>query len=98
VSTTVISVVPLQNCIDLRNSELGSHGGACAISSEVGNEVIRVQLEGVTEVTEGEEREPMTSSLIRTDPGVGFMSAECLAYFMTTQNCLSLYQSVLLKQ
>jgi hypothetical protein len=38
-----------------------------ATSSNVGNEVIRVQVEGVTEVTEGENREPITSPL--TDPG-----------------------------
>jgi hypothetical protein len=45
----------------------------CATSSEVGNEVVCVQLDGVMEVTEGEDREPMTSPLIRTDPGMGFM-------------------------
>jgi hypothetical protein len=64
----------------------------CATSSEV----IRVQVEGITEVTEGEDREPMTSAL--TDPGVGFMSVDCLACFMGIQNCLSLYQSVVVKQ
>jgi hypothetical protein len=45
----------------------------CATSSEVGNEVILVQIDGVTDVTEGEDHEPMTSSLIKTDSGVGFM-------------------------
>ena len=39
--------------------------------SEVGNEVIGVQLEGVTEATEGKDREAMASPL--TDPTVGFM-------------------------
>ena len=66
-------MVLLQNCMDLQSGERGSHGGMCATSSGVGNEVIRVQLEGVTEVKEGEDREPMTSRLIRTDPRVGFM-------------------------
>jgi len=70
VSTTVITVVLLQNSTDLWSGELGSDGGMCA-TFEVGNEVIRVQLDGVMQVTEGEDREPMTSSLIRTDPGVG---------------------------
>jgi hypothetical protein len=83
-------VVLLQNCIDLLNSERGCYSGMCATSSEVGNEVIRVQLDGVTEVTKGEEYEPMTSSLIGTDPGVGFMSVECLACFIGIQNCLSI--------
>jgi hypothetical protein len=45
----------------------------CATPSEVENEVICVKVEGVTEVTEGEDCEAMTSSLIRTDPVVGFM-------------------------
>jgi len=43
----------------------------CATSSEVGIEVIPVGLEGVTGVTEGEDREAMTSPL--THPRVGFM-------------------------
>jgi hypothetical protein len=64
-------VVLLQNCMDLPNSERGCHSGMCATSSGIGIEVIHVQLEGVTEVTEGEDREPMTSPL--TDPRVGFM-------------------------
>jgi len=75
-------VVLLQNCIDLQNSKFGCHNGMCATSSEVGNEVIRVQIGGVTEITEGEDHEPMTSSLIRTEPVVGLMSVECLATFM----------------
>ena len=84
-STTVITVVLLQNCVDLLSGELG----LCATSSEVGNEVIRVQLEGISDVTEEENQEPMTSSLIRTDPGVSVMSVECLACFIGIQNCLS---------
>jgi hypothetical protein len=85
VSTTVITVVLLQNCIDLRSGELG----LCAASSEVGNEVIRVQVEGISDVTEEENQKPKTSSLVRTDSGVGVMSVECLACFIAIQNCLS---------
>ena len=48
-STTVITVVLLQNCMDLRSGELGSDGGMCATSSEVGIELIRVQ-QGVTKM------------------------------------------------
>ena len=78
-------MVLLQNCVDLRSGELGLG----ATSSEVGNEVIRVQVEGICNLTEEENQEPMTSSLIRTDHGVGVMSVECLACFIGTQNCLS---------
>jgi len=85
-------VVLLQNCIDLWNSGRGHHSGMCATSSEVGN------VERVTGETEGEDRKPMMYSLIRTDPGVGFMSVECLACFISIQNCLSQYKSALVKQ
>jgi hypothetical protein len=81
-------VVILQNCIDFQNSEHGCHSGMCATSYEVGIEVIHVQIDGVTDVT---DREPMTSSLRRTDPGVGFMSLECLPCFMGIQNWLSVH-------
>jgi hypothetical protein len=57
VNTTGTAVVLLQNCIDLRSGER--------------NEVILVQLEGVSDVSEEENREPTTSLL--TDPRVGFM-------------------------
>jgi hypothetical protein len=73
VNTTVITVVLLQNCIDLRSGER--------------NEVIRVQLEGVSDVVEEENGEPTTSPL--TDPRVGFKAVECLACFIDIQNWLS---------
>jgi len=85
VSTSVITVVLLQNCVDLRSGELG----LCVTSSEVGNEMICVQMKGISDVAEEENQEPMPSSLIRTDPGVGVMSVECLACFIGIQNCLS---------
>ena len=76
-------MVHLQNCVDLRSGELGLR----ASSSEVGHEVIHVQVEGIAEVTGGEDCEPMTSPL--TDIGVGFMSLDCVACFIGIQNCLS---------
>jgi hypothetical protein len=91
VNTTVSVVVLLQNCTDLRSGELGSNSWVCATSTEVGNEVIRVQVEGVSEVTEGENHGQMTSPL--TDPGLGFLSVDCLACFICIQNCLSLHNN-----
>jgi hypothetical protein len=98
VSTTAITVVLLQNSMDLWSGECGSHSGMWATTSEVGNDVYRMQLSGVTEVTGQVDCEPMTSLLIRTDSEVGFMSVECLACFIGIQNCLSIYKSVLVKQ
>jgi hypothetical protein len=85
VGTTVITVVLLQKCVNLRSGEIG----LCATSSGVGNDVIRVQVEGISDVTEEENQGPMTSSLIRTDPGVGVMSVDCVACFIVIENCLS---------
>jgi len=67
-------------------------------SSEFGNEVMHVQLDGVTEETEGEDCEPTTFSFMRTDPGVCDMPVECLVCFIGIQNYLSLYKSILVKQ
>ena len=93
-STTVITVVLLKNCIDLLSGELGLH----ASSSGIGKEMIHVQVQGVDEVTREEDCEPMTSPL--TDAGVGFMSLDCVACFIGIQNCLfvCLYKCVLVKQ
>jgi hypothetical protein len=63
-------VVLLQNCIDLQSGER--------------NEVIHVELEGVSVVTEKENCEPMISSL--PDPKVGFMLMSVLACFIGIQN------------
>jgi hypothetical protein len=86
VITTVITVVLLQNCVDLQSGELGSESGTLPTSSEVGNEAIRAQVEGIAEVTTGEVHEPVLAS---TDPGVGFISVDCVAGFLGIQNCLS---------
>ena len=81
----------LQNCVDLRSGEIG----LCA-TSEVGNEVIHVQVEGISDVTEEENQEPMTSSLIRTDPGVGVMSvvSSMLHRYPELPVCLSISLSL----
>jgi hypothetical protein len=74
--------VVLQNCIDLRSGER--------------SEVIHVELEGVSDIMEEENREPTTSLL--TDPRVSFMSVKCLVCFIGIQYCLSVYKSALVKQ
>ena len=75
-------MVLLQNCVDLQSSER--------------NEGVHVQLEGISEVREEENRGPTTFPL--TDPKVSFMSVECLASFIDIQNCLFQYKSALVKK
>jgi len=80
VSTTVFTVVLLQNCIDSRSGELGSHSALCATSSVFGKKVLCVLVERITAVRKGEDHEVMTSPL--TDPGVDFISVDRLACFV----------------
>jgi hypothetical protein len=75
-------VVLLQNHIDLWSGEQ--------------NGVIYVQMEGASDITAEENREPTTSPL--TDPRVGFKAVVCLACFIDIQNWLCLYKYILLKQ
>jgi len=57
VSTTVITMVLLQNCIDMQSGDR--------------TEVLHVNLEGVSDVTEEESHEQTSMPL--TDPTVGFI-------------------------
>ena len=92
-STTVITVGLLRNFIDSWSCELYSHSALCAISSVVGNKLIRLQVEWITELTAGEDHEPMAPPL--TDPGLCFKSVDCLLCFMGMQICQSMYKSAL---
>ena len=55
-----------------------------------------MQVEGIPEMTEGEDGEPMTSPF--TERGVSFMSVDCLVCFVGIKNCQSAYKSALVKQ
>ena len=82
-STTATTVVLLQNCGDLRSGKQ--------------REMNHVQLEGVSDVAEEENREPTTLPL--TDRRVGFMLLTVhLPCCIGIQNCLSVNKSVLVKQ
>ena len=72
----MISVVVLQNQMDLPEGELRS----CSETSDI---------------TEEDEQERMTVPVIKTVPNV---SCICTFLIGCTQNCLPLYQSVLVKQ
>ena len=55
-----------------------------------------MQVEGIAEMTEGEDGEPVASPF--TERGVSFMSVDCLVCFVGIQNCQSAYKSALVKQ
>ena len=79
----MISVVVLQNCMDLQKREPGSPNKTCVTSHLDGNEVIGIEAEMVSNMTEEEDREPGTIPLIKTEPkvsGVPVVSVMDISY------------------
>ena len=66
----MISVVVLQKRMDLQKDELGSPSKTCATSTVDGNEAIGVEAERVLDITEEEDQEPTTITVIKTEPNV----------------------------
>ena len=73
----MVSVVVLQNSVDLPNVELGSCAGLFVTSSRDENELTFIKVEVVTDSIEEDDPEPMTSAGVRTEPEVScILSAE----------------------
>jgi len=70
--TAVISVVVLQNSMDLLNVGLGSCNKTRVTSTLAGKEMIGIEAEKLTHITEeGEEdQEPTAFPVIKTEPNV----------------------------
>ena len=66
----MISVVILQNSMDLRKGGCGSSSDTCVISTVDGNQVTGIEGERVCSVTEEEDQESMTISEIKMEPKV----------------------------
>jgi len=66
----VISVVVLQNVMDLRKGERCSSSDTCVISTLDGNQVTGIEADSVSTVTEKEDQESMTIPEIKTEPKV----------------------------
>ena len=66
----MISVVVLQNRMDLLKGEPVSSNETCVSSTVDGNEVIGTEAEMVSSMTEEEDREPRTIPVIKTEPEV----------------------------
>ena len=64
----MISVVVLQNHMDLLKGELGSFNKTCVTSALDGNAVASIEAQMVSHVTEEEDQEQMTTSGIKTEP------------------------------
>ena len=70
----MISVVVLQNRMDLTKGELGPCSEPCAMSTHGGNEFTFVNVECVTDITEEEDQDPMKIPVIKTEPKVSCRS------------------------
>jgi hypothetical protein len=69
----VITVAVLQNGMDLQKGEPGSSNETCVTSVVEGSEVIGIEAEMVSNMTEEEDLEPRTIPVIKTEPKVGGM-------------------------
>jgi hypothetical protein len=67
--TSVISVVVLQNSMDLLREEFGSSTERCISSTLDGNQVTGIEAAWVTNIKE-EDQEPMTTLEIKKEPMV----------------------------
>ena len=96
----MISVMVLQNSMDLLKGELGSSTDTCVTSAVVGKEVTGVEAERVCVIKEEEDQEATTIQVIKTEPKVSGVRVVTVCTFLTSyiQNCLPVYQSVLMKQ
>ena len=82
----MISVVVLQNRMDLLKGELGSSNKTCVTSTVDGNTVASIEGERVSSVTEEEDQEPMMIAAIRTEP-----SESCVPVVSVTEISYGLY-------
>jgi hypothetical protein len=74
---TVITVVVLQNCVDLPNGERDSCREKFVTTTHDRNELTFIKVEEVTDRTEEEDPEAVTAVVIRTEPEVSCsLSAE----------------------
>ena len=66
----MISVVVLQNGMDLLNGELGSSNETRVISTVDGKEVTGIEAERVSDISEVADQETVTIPAIKTEPNV----------------------------
>jgi len=78
----VISVVVLQNRMDLLQSEPGSCDETRVRSTLDGNEVFGIEAESVSDISDVVNQENMTIPAVKTEPGVLCACGECYTHFL----------------
>jgi len=96
--TVVISRMILQSQMDVLKGELGSSSETC-VSSTVDGNVIGLEAERISSMTEEEDQGPRTIPVIKTEPKVSGVPLVSVRMFHTgyIQYCLPLHQCVLMK-
>ena len=85
----VISVVVLQNHMDLLKGELGSSNKTCVTSTLDGNTVASIEAEMASHVTGEEDQEQTTIPVIKMVP-----NESCVPVVSVTQICYRLYREL----
>jgi len=78
----VISVMVLQNSMDVLKSELGSPDKICVTSTVDGNTVASIEDERVSHVTEEENQESLSVPAIKTEPNGNFVPVVSVTHFL----------------
>jgi predicted nucleotidyltransferase len=73
-------MVVLQNSVDLLKGKRGSSNETCVTSVVDGSEVIGIEAEMVSSMTEEEDRGPRTIPVIKTEPEVSAMLVVSVRY------------------
>jgi hypothetical protein len=86
--------------MDLPKGALSSTSETYVTSTLVGKEVTGVEAESVSVIKEEEDQELMTIPVIKVEPNVSCVPvvSVCTVLIGYIQNCLLLYQCVLVKQ
>ena len=74
---TVISVVVIQNCMDLQDGVFGSYSEACATACHESSEVTCVTVREVPDMREEEDEESVLSVAVKTEREVSCVYVEC---------------------
>ena len=78
----MISVVVLQNSMDLLKGEVGSSAETCGTSAAVGKEVTGIEAERGSVIKEEEDQELWTIPVIKTEPEVSCVRVVSVCTFL----------------
>ena len=79
-------VMGLQNCMNILKSEPGSCIGTCQMTSDVGNQVVGIKVEGVTDIKVEEDTGPAKSTGIKAEHAVSL--SLCIQGYVHWTNCV----------